>query len=115
MDRDLEGAGRPLRTVPFNDDDGDRGPYHISDGLYFANSLVWRRVLISTDPLVAIADRELRLLLDNALRYHRRRMGGRGPFRYVIRVYGNRSANVSLPPEKRYRTILVAQYVTSIP
>ena len=101
--------------VPLNDVDGDRGIYHTSDVLYFANSLVWRRVLIKTDPLVAIADRELRLLLDNALRYHRRRMGGRGPFRYVIRVYGNRSANVSLPPEKRYRTILLAQYVTSIP
>jgi predicted DCC family thiol-disulfide oxidoreductase YuxK len=104
--------------VPLNQANGDRAWYHTSDVLYFGNSLPWRRAALTFGDEIAAANGSnglLRPTVDLVLRYHRRRTGGRGPFEYVIRIYSNRSTDVALPPEERYRAELRARFRTTVP
>jgi hypothetical protein len=103
-------------VVPLNRlDAGAREHYHRSDILYFGNSLTWRRSTIGVD-LTAISQPGTfqRSLIDFVLRYHRRREGGPGPFRYEVRLFRDNAANVTLPPDIRFRPTEVPGFTTEM-
>jgi hypothetical protein len=102
-------------TVPLNEPDGARGPYHTSDSLYFGNSIRWRRGTIGADlEAVNVEGTQPRMLIDLVLRYHRRRHGGSEAWRYDVRFFRTRAADVTVDPPERYDVMSAGGFTTEI-
>jgi len=103
--------------VPLNGPDGERLWYHLSDRVYFGNSLRWRRSAIDQD-LVAFVSEGSRgdLLIRDIAHIDYNFHGFSGPIEYEAVVYRAAASDMELAPSgHRFEPQKVHAYRFSVP
>lgn len=105
------GDGRS-RRLPLNGLNGEREFLHMSDLLYFANSLRWRRGMRAADLVQANQPgTEGFDLIYRMARFFYRLSDHSQPVHYRVEIYQNRSSDVSvIDPEERFESRFVYGY-----
>jgi hypothetical protein len=89
------GEGGTRDMVPLNGPDGERRYYHLSDVLYFGNSLLWRRAMIDRDIVQSHEPGQApRALIQRMLRFDHRLRGFSGPVTYEVIIYETRATSI---------------------
>jgi len=111
----VEGDG--LVKIPLNGINGERLSWHLSDLLYYANSLVWRRCAIGVKDWYKFMETPNGVggrLINKLLKYDRRRLGAVGPVLYEVKIYANRAAAPEIGDMRRYQPTQVYESVVEV-
>lgn len=104
------------KRIPFNGADGERLSYHLSDVLYYGNSLQWRRKMLTEGDISAAHDRRSAglALMRRLVRYDYLRHGEVDMITYRVSVLGNAASNLDCPAPDRYQSQLLDQFLLAV-
>jgi len=93
-----------VRQLPFNDSKGRRAWWHMSDLIYYGNSLGQRRGVLHTDPFEYLGNPQTGgAAVMRVLQFDRRLHAGEGDVTYTVKLHRSKASRLDLPSAERFK------------